>query len=307
MDSPAIRSSLLRDRPWVSAREGPPFLPPSRCGLKSGLPGEDGSLPVTIADNEIQVGANLTIAFECTLRLPEDGVEYVVPSGLAPLALHRIDDLADRVPAAWKRCPGAVIPLHPWEAMWICFSSRSWRPSAIKVRVGSTNGLTGRRDQPGLSARPQDYLVCPQEPWLDRVHLGRRGLRQLVAPTYSGRISSTHLQIAVFEPRAGRFSDDEFSDIGPAAHLLRQSGGRAPRSLCLGARPPASSWIEEHVYGIESWDQDSAALLDVHIVDAAWFRHLTGRVPAPSLISRCEYEASGIPWPEPGRDHERQR
>lgn len=297
MDSPLIDPAMdLHGRPWVSARDGPPFLRPSRCGLMCGLPREDRSLPVSFADNEIQVGESLTIAFEATLRIPEDGEHYVVPSGLAPLPFYRTEDFADRVPVRWKKRSGIMIPLHPWEATWICLSSRSWRPNAIKVRVGNLNGLTGRRYRSRLSAKPQDYLVCPQEPWIDRVHLGRQGLRQLIAPAYAGHVAHSRIQLAVFEPGAGRFPEGTPHDDS-AAHQLYLTDNRAPRALCLGARWPVSEWIQPDPYGIETWDQDCVTLLDVYVMDSASFHEVTGKEPPASPISRRDYESFKIPWP----------
>ncbi len=51
---------------------------------------------------EIHRDAHCTIDFQRTLRLPDDNKEYPLPPGLGLFPLTHVDDLGERLPAAWE-------------------------------------------------------------------------------------------------------------------------------------------------------------------------------------------------------------
>jgi hypothetical protein len=54
---------------------------------------------------EVHAAALLTVGFQRTLRIPDDGRDYPLPPGLGSFPLRHIDDHAEGVPASWlKRC-----------------------------------------------------------------------------------------------------------------------------------------------------------------------------------------------------------
>ena len=55
-----------------------------------------------------------------------------------------------------------------------------WKPNAVKVLVGGINAVSGSPDD-GEAGMPQDYLVCPPQPWLDGFNAGDGAIRQFVA------------------------------------------------------------------------------------------------------------------------------
>lgn len=134
---------------------------------------------------EVHEDAVLTISFQRTLRLPDDGVDYPLPPGLGGLPLRHLDDYADKLPKSWRRRGGVIIPMHQSEALWIHFSSPGWRrqayPFAVKVAAGKINAVTGKRWSKALHREPQDYLVVPKQPWLDGFCVAKGVIRQLVA------------------------------------------------------------------------------------------------------------------------------
>ena len=79
-------------------------------------------------------------------------------------------------------------PLIEREAMWISFSSRS--AFALRIFAGGINGITGesRTAPQGKDGdRKQDYLVLPDQPWLDGIAVRPGIIRQFVAvPSGSG-------------------------------------------------------------------------------------------------------------------------
>jgi hypothetical protein len=173
-----------------------------------------------------------------TLRIPDDGKHYPLPPGLGVFPLRRVADYADRVPESWREHGGVFLPIYQREAMWLSFSAAHWRPNAIKVAVGKVNALSGRPWSEKLEAGgrvrgegAQDYMVVPDQPWLDGINAGGGStIKQFVAMplgmgyTVEGQVTGeeTHggLQLCVFEPKSGCFPD-----TAPAPARYRRSGG----------------------------------------------------------------------------------
>ena len=58
---------------------------------------------------EIHKNANCRIAFQRTLRIPDDGKKYPLPPGLGNFPLRHLDDYTSRLPGSWLE-RGGVIP-----------------------------------------------------------------------------------------------------------------------------------------------------------------------------------------------------
>jgi hypothetical protein len=107
--------------------------------------------------------------------------------------------------------------MYQREALWLAFDAAAWKPNAVKVGVGRVNALTGDSWDLALRAEPQDYLVCPNQPWLDGFKTGENVVRQFVAMplgqgyTVEGQLTGEEqfggMQIVVYEPKPGRFPD----------------------------------------------------------------------------------------------------
>jgi hypothetical protein len=132
-------------------------------------------------------GAKLTISFKRTLRVPDDGTRYPLPSGLGKFPLEDVDDYRQAVPKSWIEHGGVMLPLYQSEALWIDFTSsyiddhEAAYPFAVKVAAGKINAVTGGSWSDSLSRDPQDYLVVPGQPWLDGYSIGTECIRQFVA------------------------------------------------------------------------------------------------------------------------------
>ncbi len=72
------------------------------------------------------------------------------------------------------------LPIYQREAMWLAFGS-GWPPVALKVGVGEVNAVSGGSWEQPLSGQEQDYVVCPDQPWLDGSNSGDGTVRQFVA------------------------------------------------------------------------------------------------------------------------------
>lgn len=115
---------------------------------------------------QVHPHARASIAFQRTLRIPDDNRDYPLPAGLGRFPLHAVD--AFDVPPAWRASGGVFLPMYPSEALWIELGS-SWPtyPMAIKIAAGKINAVAGEAWCDELGADPQDYVVIPEQPWLD--------------------------------------------------------------------------------------------------------------------------------------------
>ena len=119
------------------------------------------------------------ISFQRTLRIPDDGNVYPLPAGLGNFPLRSVDDFADTLPAEWVKRGGVLMPMYQSEALWICFSSHY--PFAVKIASGKINAVSAEPWTPDLQQNPQNYVVLPEQPWIDGFSIGEGLIRQFVA------------------------------------------------------------------------------------------------------------------------------
>ncbi len=50
---------------------------------------------------EIHQGARLSVCFQRTLRIPDDGKDYPLPPGLGNFPLKHVDDYRNNLPEKW--------------------------------------------------------------------------------------------------------------------------------------------------------------------------------------------------------------
>src|SRR3954447_4068299 len=126
--------------------------------------------------------------------------------------------------------------MYQREAMWLSFShTRSWKPSALQVAVGKVNALAGEEWSEALNGgdedgEGQDYVVVPEQPWLDGINAGRGSIRQFVAMplgmgyTVEGQVTGEErhggVQLCVFEPKPGKFTKPESPAVGTLYRAL---------------------------------------------------------------------------------------
>ena len=255
----------------------------------------------------------LRIGFERTLRLPDDGRPHPLPPGMGGLPARRAAELGDRAPAGWG-ADDLVLPLHDREALFLTFTGADWKPCAVKVGAGGVDAVSGEPWDTGLSPDPQDYLVCPPQPWLDGINSGHGTIRQFVAVplgrghTIEAQVTGAEtvggLQILVFEPKPGRFPDEpppEPATSDEALESLESFGleGVAfggPAEMGLGAGGTMRQKIYPDPYGIETWQAEPAYALRVRLVCAGDWEALTGEPAPPSPITAELYSALGLPW-----------
>lgn len=254
-------------------------------------------LKVRTHDDRLRIG-DVTLTFQRTLRIPDDGATYPLPPALGQFPIRRVDDYADRVPDAWREHGGVFIPMYQREALWLSFHSN--RPVALKVGIGKVDALTGTRWSERLTKRPQNYLVCPDQPWLDGINAGEGFIRQFVATplsmgyTVEGQITGSEqfggIQIKAFGSTLPPRSLDESSEYSVKACAAQAD------AMGLGAGGKMKQDIYPDPYGIDTWDRESTGRVFVHIANSMVWRDITGEEPPPTPISARLYTEYGFPW-----------
>jgi len=185
-----------------------------------------GTLPVFVEGNCIRIGRHFKVAFCRTLRVPDDGKNYPLPAGLGHFPLHAVTDYAKRVPSEWLETGGFFLPMYQSEAMYLEFSGESWRPNIAKVGIGRINAVTGKTWDENINTIQQDYLLCPNQRWLDGINAGKGFVRQFVAmPLGQGYTVEEQvtdecqfggIQIAAFSAKPGIFPEIDPKEIEKA-------------------------------------------------------------------------------------------
>jgi hypothetical protein len=269
---------------------------------------------------ELPLQPGLTINFQRTLRIPDDGKEYPLPPGLGSFPLRHIDDYAQRVPAGWLKRGGVLLPMWQSEALWLYFSSRynterrTEYPFAVKVATGKISAVTGESWHQGLSRNPQDYLVTPGQPWLDGYCVEKGIIRQFVAmplgegysveEQLTGRVEFGGLQIEVFpmraevferrfpivlsKPRPGHFSKGILADACCAMAAGAEMG------LAPGGRMRQEIFADP--YSIHDWDREHSSRCFIHLVNSATWQAVTGQRPPSKPPTAKQYTIAGYPW-----------
>jgi len=138
---------------------------------------------------EVHPEARLTISFERTCRIPDDGKNYPLPGSLGHFPLKHVDDYRKRVPHEWEARGGIMLPMYQSEAMWLRFKPQIVRdrrhngqlqyPFAVKVAAGKMSAVTGKEWSNKL--RKGDYMVTPPQQWLDGFVVDKGLIKQFVA------------------------------------------------------------------------------------------------------------------------------
>ena len=144
-------------------------------------PDSDGSLKISTNGHSIQIGPNFKVEFQRTLRIPDDGNEYPLPPGLGSFPIFRVDDYKDTVPKRWLEKGGLFIPMYQRERYGCLSRHRITVLVLVKVELEELDAISGKRLHRRLNKSHQNYLVTPDQPWLDGINSGKGFIRQFVA------------------------------------------------------------------------------------------------------------------------------
>ena len=258
------------------------------------------SLPVTVGRDSVRIGERFELALQRTLRVPEDGNTYPLPPGLGRLPLLPAGAAAGPLPAEWRESGDVLAPLYQREALWLALGGAAWKPNAVQIGVGSVNAISGGSWDEGLSDDPQNYVVVPEQPWLDGINSGAGSVRQFVAvPLGSGRTvegqlhgseQDAALQIRVYEPRPGVFPDAE-----PERRPAEPARMGVP-AMGLGAGGAIRQKLYPDPHGLDVWDPGVWGSARIRILNSERWAELTGQSVPPTPVTAAVYSEHGFPW-----------
>ena len=245
---------------------------------------------IGVQSDRLQLGETCFVAFQRTLRIPDDGRTYPLPPGLGRLPVRSQKGSLRHF----------VVPMHRREAVWLAFDAPPWHPHAVLIGLGRINAVTGNPWTDQLAGDPQNYLVCPPQLWLDGVKVGPERVRQFVAtPLGTGTTIESQLaageeegvvRIIVFEPRPGHFPDE------PPPAATTTSRLQSPGAVGLGAGGQIRQRVHADPHGIAVWNPQDRAQAEIRLVGPVEFRTLTGEDAPPTPIDASTYTEHGFPW-----------
>lgn len=290
---------------------------------------------------EIEPEARFSIDFQRTLRIPDSERTYGLPPGLGAFPLRHVEDYVDQLPEDMAKRGGALLPMWQAEAMWVSFTNDGpeWDlefPVAIKIAAGKINAVTGEPWSKGLNRDPQDYVVSPQQRWLDGFAVEKGVIRQFVAmplgegytaeEQLTGKAEWGGLQIMVVPLKAEVWRkhreayelQKEIERIEQERRRERQShayGGESEETLYmhservhrlpsvslampmgLGAGGRMRQTVYPDRFRKEDWDVAAADRVFVHLVHAKDWKAITGTAPPTEPPTAAAYTNAGLPW-----------
>jgi hypothetical protein len=265
---------------------------------------------------EVHRDAELRVVFQRTLRIPDDGRSYPLPPGLGKFPLRHVDDFASRVPEAWMRHGGVMLPMYQSEALWLQFYSPQGYPFAVKVATGKINAVTGAAWHDGLNRDPQDYMPVPEQRWLDGYCVEKGFIRQFVAmplgagytaeEQVTGRADHGGLQVSALPLRGEvweRMLEERRRQADAASAMVTRAAMAAPPAaaapmmemgLAPGGRMRQEIFTDRRP--LEEWDTRTSSRCFVHIANSLAWRHITGAEPPTAPRTADEYTRHGQPW-----------
>lgn len=246
--------------------------------------------------------AKITVNFQRTLRLPDDGRTYSLPPGLGGFPLRHIEDY-DLGPSDHRKDRGGLImPMYQTDALWMNFSSNGL-PAALRIGAGKINAVSGRKWSERLTKRPQNYVVLPDQPWLDGFNVGKGVIRQFVAAplgkgyTVEEQIDSESdiggIQIEAIPPKKKIFERFRSRCFFPDLELQRVS---APMEMGLGMGGTMEQEIYKDPYGLDAWDLKRRQRCFIMLANAEQWLNITGELPPLQPMSAAEYSMADLPW-----------
>ncbi|MBM3535672.1 MAG: hypothetical protein FJX60_21885 [Alphaproteobacteria bacterium] len=269
---------------------------------------------------QIEEDARFSIDFQRTLRIPDSDKTYSLPPGLGSFPLRHVEDHPQKLPAPTTARGGVILPIWQAEAMWLNFHNDGpdWGldfPVAIKVAAGKINAVTGEGWRAGLHRDPQDYLVSPEQPWLDGFAIEKGVIRQFVAmplgdgysveEQLTGDAEWGGLQISVFPLKAEvwqakrRAWEEEQKRRAERRSMFMEEpiacySMPAPMGLAAGGR--MRQIIHSDPFNIDDWDINAADRVFITLLHAKDWKGTTGEAARNQPPTAKEYSDAGLPW-----------
>lgn len=263
---------------------------------------------------ELHPNAGVEIDFKRTLRLPDDGKEHHLPPGFGSFPLRHIEDYDLGERSSLKARGGVIMPMFQADALWINFNplvedyESVAYPIAVKIGTGKICAVSGNAWSEKLIKKTQNYIVVPDQPWLDGYNTGDGVVRQFVAAplgdgvTVEEQIANTSdvggIQIQAFPLK--RTAYDKLNLAAAAARKdveLCYSMSIEPNSFMgLSAGGQMRQEIYEDEHAAADWDKSMSDRCFVTIANAKQWMEITGEEPPVTPVNASDYSNAGLPW-----------
>jgi hypothetical protein len=255
---------------------------------------------------EVHPDARLEVSFQRTLRIPDDGKEYPLPPGLGKFPVRLVDDHPRTVPPRWIERGGVMFPLYQSEALWILFWG--FYPMAVKVAAGKIDAVTGEDWSDRIHSRPQNYVVTPQQPWLDGYCVEKGVIRQFVAmplgsgysaeEQLTGRAQHGGIQLLAHPMKREAYEKDLRSRTVhlTSKNMVMSTGPSEDAAMGLAPGGRMTQEIFEDPHPFEVWDTSVRSRCFVNTTNSLVWRAITGEEPPTVPPTAREYEDAGLPW-----------
>ena len=182
-------------------------------------------------------------------------------------------------------------------------------PSAVKIATGKICAVTGDPRVNHLNKDPQDYVVLPEQPWLDGYCVEKGVIRQFVAmplgkgytveEQLTGAAQHGGLQIVVYPMKRERYKQ-LMARVSRWAHGPHASADilycAAPEAMGLAPGGRMRQEVYEDPHGLDAWDQQHSRRCFVTIANSTQWMAITGEQPPTVPPSALEYTEAGLPW-----------
>jgi hypothetical protein len=308
--------------------------------------GEDFASEMTFDFTEVHPAAKFNVSFQRTLRIPDDDKEYPLPPGLGSFPIVHTEDYKDRVPAKWLERQGVMIPMYQSEALWMSFSGNYDPergvnyPFALKIAAGKRSALTGKAWVQAL--KEKDYVIIPDQPWLDGFVVEEGVIRQFVAmplgmgltveAQLSGKEEFGGVQFEAFPMKLEEYEKrfpkrpprregiirsmgltteygvpgvycNTIMEISENSAPIAVAGAAAPAAdMGMGAGGKMRQQVFEDKYGLDVWDRDTKRRVYVHLANSLAWRAITKMEPPNTPFTPADYKRYNFPWFDYYRD-----
>ena len=295
---------------------------------------EDNKLLISFPD--VHKDAHATIEFNRTLRIPNDGQDYLLPPRTYNFELRSAEDNASTA-TSWKAKSGAKIPMYQSEALQIAFKGDY--PIAVKVGIDGINAVDGSSwlggFQPTKSIRAypqrtvlinQNYIIISKQRYLvyfcnDNGLLGQlvaapNGLDETTNEQTDGSIAVRELLIEAFPLGANKWEEilekrcahkEKIEKFGESTakyisneeyelDIDRLFTNSNPKHYVKRGRGKMRQIQWLDPYESCNWNVDSSSSYWFKICNTQEWEQMTTEKPTHPPFSAKDYVHEGLPW-----------
>ncbi len=214
-----------------------------------------------------------------------------------------------------------MLPMYQAEAMWINFESsyisdrETNYPFAVRIAAGKIDAVTGESWTDKLQPSPQNYVMIPEQPWLDGFCVEQGVIRQFVAmplgegysaeEQITGKAEFGGLQIMAYPMKKDAFErnhpviERQYDEDRMAVDCLVPPICSKPApsaEMGLGAGGRMRQQIYDDHYDFADWDLSTHSRCFVHLTNSMNWQQVTGQQPPTEPPTAETYSQAGVPW-----------